>query len=93
VTSRKSSTNGGRTAEFDDGIEQPWGTIWREMRGEIERSEWGLSRNKPLVKWWLKSPGIKSRVNAKKLKTDEVVRAVIPWLRLEDDDVAVGPAH
>jgi hypothetical protein len=27
VTSRKSSMNSGRTAEFGNGIEQPWGTV------------------------------------------------------------------
>jgi hypothetical protein len=50
----------------------------------MKRESRVLSRNKPLVKWWLKSPAIKSMENAKKLKTDEGVRAVIPWLSLEE---------
>jgi hypothetical protein len=61
VTSPESSTDGGGTSEFGDKIEQPWGTIWPGRRGEMERTEWGLSRNKPLVKWWLKSLEIKWR--------------------------------
>jgi hypothetical protein len=55
----------------------------------MERIDRAICRTKRLIKWCLKSPGIKEKRNAKKLKTVGLVLVRCLFVaELEDADVA-----
>jgi hypothetical protein len=69
----------GSTAELRGQIRAAWRLSVCVVWGEMKRRVWSLSRNKRLVKWWLKSPRINPGWKARNWKRTQSTRLFVSW--------------
>ena len=56
------------SARLRDGLRAAWWLSFCKVWGEIEEREWGLSRKKRCINWWIKSLAIDLELNVQKVK-------------------------